>query len=152
MEAYTNLVAATESLMGNLQGQLATFGLTMSRFKVLVALSRHGPMVQGALIEEALRGSFGNGALVLKNLERDGLVRHGPHEGDRRKIVYQLTEEGKALVAKVFPKHAKVVRAQMAALLSREQESLSRLCHKLSLGNPVRFIQELTRVRDEETG
>jgi len=45
---------------------------------------------------------------------------------------------------------AGVVRAHMAALMSREQELLSRLCQKLSAGNPLRFIQELTRVRDEE--
>lgn len=149
-EAYTNLVAATESLMGTLQGQLESFGLTMSRFRVLVTLLRNGPMVQGAVVGEALRGDFSNGALVLKNLERDGLIRRVAHERDRRKIVIQLTAEGKALVADVFPKHAKVVRAQMAALLSREQELLSRLCEKLAIGNPVRFIHELTAVGDDE--
>jgi len=150
LEAYTNLVAATESLMGTLQGQLESFGLTMSRFRALVAVSRNGPMVQGALVGKALRGDFSNGALVLKNLERDGLIRRVAHERDRRKIVIHLTPDGKALVAKVFPKHAKVVRAQMSALLSREQELLSRLCAKLRIGDFLRFVQVLTAAYGDE--
>lgn len=150
LDAYSNLVEATESLMGTLQGQLESFGLTMSRFRVLITLFHNGPMVQGALVGEALRGDSGNGALVLKNLERDGLIRRAPHETDRRKIVIHLTPDGKSLMVKIYPSHAKVIRAQMSALLSREQELLSRLCAKLRTGNPVRFVQELTAVDDDE--
>lgn len=150
LDAYTRLVAAEERVTRLLQGLLDSFGLTMSRFRVLVALARNGPMVHGALVVEALRGSFGNGGLVLKNLERDGLVKHGPHEKDRRKIVYQLTAQGRALVAEVFPEYAKGVRAHMAALLSREQELLARLCEKLQAGDLVRFYHELRAAEEED--
>jgi len=150
LDAYTRLVAAEERVTRLLQGQLDVFGLTMSRFRVLVALARNGPMVYGALVVEALRGSFGNGALVLKNLNRDGLVKHGPHERDHRKIVYQLTAAGKELVAEIYPEYAKAVRAHMATLLSREQELLAKLCEKLQAGDLVRFFHELRAAEEED--
>jgi DNA-binding MarR family transcriptional regulator len=59
-----------------------------------------------------------------------------------------LTPEGKKLVTRVFPMQAKLVQAQMAALDSREQERLARLCRKLCGGDPERFV-ELT-AGDEE--
>jgi len=149
LEAYASLVAATESMKGTLEGQLSSFGLTMSRFRVLVKLAQSGPMVQSDLIIAALRGDFSNGALVLKNLARDGLVKSVAHERDKRKVVIHLTAEGKAGIAEVYPHHANLVRAHMAALLSREQELLTRLCKKLRAGDPVRFVHELTAVREE---
>ena len=152
IEAYTRLVAAEEWLTGTLQGYVESFGLTMSRFRVIVALARNGPMVQGVLIAQTLRGGFSNGALVLRNLERDGLVKHAPHNKDRRMIVYQLTGAGKELLAEVYPEYGKVVRAHMAALLSREQELLARLCEKLRAGNLLRFVHEWRAAEEENEG
>jgi hypothetical protein len=40
----------------------------------------------------------------------------------------------------------KVVRARMNVLSNREQEMLRRLCRKLDLGNPMKFVRELTKV------
>jgi uncharacterized protein with von Willebrand factor type A (vWA) domain len=62
-----------------------------------------------------------------------------------------LTPEGKEWIAHVFPKHAKVVKAEMRALDGREQQSLARLCQKLRRGNLERFMREIVLVNPEET-
>jgi hypothetical protein len=56
------------------------------------------------------------------------------------------------LIAEAFPLHAMLVRAQMSVLDVREQETLCRLCRKLSQGDPGRFILELASSVREEMG
>jgi MarR family 2-MHQ and catechol resistance regulon transcriptional repressor len=132
-----------------LQGrQLDSLGLTMSQYRVLEMLLRRGPMGQGTLGAEALAAGS-NTTIVIHNLERRGLVVRRPDQNDTRKKVVHLTPEGKKLVAKVCPMHAKLVEAQMAALDSREQKALARLCRKLCDGNPEAFL-EFASVNEEE--
>jgi len=145
LDAYRNMVRATESLGALLSRQLATFGLTLSQFELLAALLQGGPLSQAELVE-ALLSSNSNMNLVTGNLHKRGLVVRRAHERDRRKVMVHLTPAGQKLIAKVFPRHCKVVRARMSALLDREQETLRRLCEKLDLGNVMKFVSELTAV------
>ena len=72
-----------------------------------------------------------------------GLVVRKPHEGDKRVAEIHLTPDGQKLIAETFPLHAMLVRAQMSVLDTREQETLIRLCRKLTQGDPGKFILEL---------
>jgi MarR family transcriptional regulator, 2-MHQ and catechol-resistance regulon repressor len=146
LRVYKDLVKATEDMMA-LQGrQLDSLGLTVSQYRVLETLLRRGPMGQGTLGAEALAAGS-NTTIVIRNLERRGLVVRRPDQNDTRKKVVHLTPKGKKLVTKVFPMQARLVQAQMAALDGREQERLARLCRKLGGGNPERFL-ELTAVAE----
>jgi DNA-binding MarR family transcriptional regulator len=91
--------------------------------------------------------------VVVYRLEKLGLVYRTPatlprldgKPGDGVRVVQvELTLEGKGLIAKVSPKVAKVVKAEMRALEGREQVTLSRLCRKLKEGDADRFIREIT--------
>ena len=64
-------------------------------------------------------------------------------------VLVRLTEEGEKLIAYVFARHRKVVKAEMRALEGREQETLSRLCRKLKEGDIVKFFKEI-RMRDAD--
>jgi MarR family 2-MHQ and catechol resistance regulon transcriptional repressor len=141
LAAYASLVRATELVLELLTRQLGTFGLTMGRFRVLEAL-RDGPLSQAEIAAEVSRPDS-DVHVVLRNLGKRGLVVRRAHESDRRKIPVQLTPAGEKLIAKVAPLHASVVRARMSALDVREQESLRRMCEKLALGDPIRFLREL---------
>jgi hypothetical protein len=46
-------------------------------------------------------------------------------------IQIHLTPRGRALIARVFPKHVEAVVKEMSALDPREQEALRRICRKL---------------------
>lgn len=54
-----------------------------------------------------------------------------------------LTPAGMKFVGRVFPKHAKVVKALMRALEAREQLSLCRICQKLRKGDAAKFYNEM---------
>ena len=149
LSSYLALVRATESVGALLRRQLMSFDLTMSQFHVLEALLHLGPMSQ-KLLGEKLLCSESNVTVVVGNLEARGLVTRQGHEQDRRKVMVHLTGKGQKLVAQAFPKHVKLIRAQMSALNTREQDTLRRLCKKLGHGNPMKFVLEMTRVDSEE--
>lgn len=133
LNAYINLIRASETVLARTGAQLERHGLTVGQFGVLEALLHLGPLCQHALAEKLLR-SGGNITLVVDNLEKHGWVRRERQKHDRRMIRIHLTPRGKRLIGRVFPEHARVVAAEMRRLKPGEQESLRRLARKLGRG------------------
>lgn len=77
-------------------------GLTMTQFSVLEVLYHKGSLSVGE-IQSRILGTNGNIPLVIKNLERDGLVHRCKAEEDARISIISLTEEGKQKIAFVYP-------------------------------------------------
>ena len=148
--AFTYLVDASESVLALLKHQLKSFGLTMSQFRVLAALLHEGALSQAA-ISDKMHRTDADVSIVVGNLVKRGWVTRRTHRKDRRKVMIHLTLDGQKKIANVFPKHVKVVRAQLAALKPREQETLRRLCRKLDLGNPMKFCADLTVLDEDES-
>src|SRR5208282_1652428 len=128
------LTRAVHTLDAMLDRQCETLGLSPSQYRVMEHLLFHGPMATGEL---AARIMFGDSTIsvVVKNLERAGLLVRCADETDGRKAIVHLTPEGKKLVQNILPKRAKVLRAKMCVLGKREQENLGRLCMKLAEGD-----------------
>ena len=133
LNAFINLVRGSDSLMRRLAAQLEPLGLTTGQFGVLEALYHLGPMCQKTLGEKLLR-SGGNITLVVDNLSKHGWVRRERQADDRRMVQIHLTARGRALIARVLPKHAEADLKEMSALEPREQEALRRICRKLGKG------------------
>jgi MarR family 2-MHQ and catechol resistance regulon transcriptional repressor len=148
LAAYTNLVRATDSIVSLLSTQLASFGLTMGQFRVLEAVLHLGPMSQSTLCDK-LMCSDGNMTFLIHKLMERGLIRREAIRGEKKKWRIHLSPAGQELIARVFPQHARVIRARMAALKSREQETLRGLCRKLGYGSPIRFLRDLVTVEEE---
>ncbi|HEY6904780.1 MAG TPA: MarR family transcriptional regulator, partial [Candidatus Acidoferrales bacterium] len=138
-----------ESMAAMQSHQLESFGLTISQYRVMEMLLRGGPMSQSELSALLFWGHSNTHFLATK-LARWGLVVRKPLERDKRVVEIHLTPEGEKLIAEAFPLHAMLVRAQMSALETREQEALCRLCRKLSQGDSGRFILELASSAREE--
>jgi MarR family 2-MHQ and catechol resistance regulon transcriptional repressor len=149
LAAQTSMIQARESMAVMQSRQLESFELTVSQFRVMETLLRGGPMCQSDLSALLFWGHSNTHFLVSK-LEGWGLVVRKPEERDKRVATIHLTPEGKKLIAEAFPLHAMLVRAQMSVLETREQETLCRLCMKLSQGDPGRFILELASSAREE--
>ena len=147
--AYNYLVHANETIDLLLENQLRSFGLTPSQYHVLEALLLAGPMSQADLAQRIFRYDS-SVHVVLRGLGKHGLVLRRAHETDGRKIAIDLTPEGRKLIAKLYPLHARLIRARMTVLGKREQEMLLRLCKKLAEGDPVRFVLELMSVDEDE--
>lgn len=149
--AHESLVFAAQALDVIQSHQLDSFGLTLSQYRVLEALLQAGPMNQAKL---SVRFFWvqSNTHYVVRGLEARGLVVRKAREKDKRSITIHLTPEGEALIAEAFPLHAMLVRAQMSVLDTREQETLCRLCVKLSQGDPGNFIREIVKMARNDMG
>jgi len=137
LNAYINLIRASESVAGRAAAQLESSGLTLGQFGVLEALLHLGPLCQHTLAEKLLR-SGGNITLVVDNLEKRGWVRRERLKDDRRMIRIHLTPTGRRLIERVFPEHARAVTEQMSALSPAELETLRRLARKLGRASVTR--------------
>ncbi len=114
---------------------LTRYGLRREHWDALASLRRTGPPFQlspTGLYRGLMRSS---GAMTnrLHRLEADGLVRRVPDPEDRRGLLVELTEEGRALVDEVAPVHLANERAMLAALTPAEQQRFVELLRKLLL-------------------
>jgi MarR family 2-MHQ and catechol resistance regulon transcriptional repressor len=133
LNAYINLVRASDSVLSKIAVHLESEGVTMGQFAVLEALLHLGPMCQHALAEKLLR-SGGNMTLVVDNLQKQGWVKRQRQEKDRRMVEIHLTPKGRRLITRIFPEHAKVIARVMGELTPSEQEDLRRIARKLGRG------------------
>lgn len=131
LNAYITLVRASESVTARLLPRLERAGLSASQFGALEALYHLGPLCQADLGRKLLK-TGGNVTMVVRNLERRGLVRR-ERGRDRRFNTVHLTPAGRRIIARVFPGHAAAIAREMAVLVPREQEHLRRLCRMLGL-------------------
>ena len=133
LAAYINLLRATNTVSSQAMRHLDAQGLTPSQFAVLEALYHVGPMCLSDLARKILRTS-GNLTMVVDNLEKSGMVKRVQSATDRRYVSVEITEKGRALIAKIFPEHAEQVAEVMSRLTAQEQETLRELCRKLGVG------------------
>jgi MarR family transcriptional regulator, 2-MHQ and catechol-resistance regulon repressor len=133
LNAYINLVRASDSVISKTGTHLESEGITAGQFAVLEALLHLGPMCQHVLGEKLLR-SGGNMTLVVDNLQKQGWVKRERQEKDRRVVEIHLTPKGRRLITRIFPEHAKLIARVMSELTPEEQEDLRRIARKLGRG------------------
>jgi MarR family 2-MHQ and catechol resistance regulon transcriptional repressor len=133
LNAYINLVRASETVLANAGADLDDEGLTLAQFGALEALFHLGPMCQHELSAKLLR-TGGNVTYVINNLERRGLAKRERMKADQRQIVVRLTSAGQKLMDRILPGHVKAIVHEFSRLSMEEQETLRRLCRKLGRG------------------
>ena len=111
---------------------VARHGLTLAEFAVLEALYHKGPLLLGDLQRKILVSSGGVTYLVDR-LEERALVRRVPSEQDRRARYAELTEDGVALMRRVFPEHAACISELAAALEPAQQAQAIHLLKQLGV-------------------
>jgi DNA-binding MarR family transcriptional regulator len=168
-QTYLDLLDTTEWLKGELRGQLECFDMTFPGFRVMEMLYREGPMgiADAARYRRCERQNLN---IVVARLERNGWVEcehmrlrpvrikrsrlpkaaRGKPRAGRQICVISLTEAGEKFMGIFLPKHAKIVKAFMRALKGHEQDSLSRICRKLSEGDGPKFMSEITHMDVED--
>lgn len=107
-------------------------GLTPTQFAVVECLGHRGRMTLGELSEKMLM-SCGNITLVVQNLEKEHLIERLRSSTDRRVVHVDLTAEGRARFAAVFPDHAAHIQKLASVLSVEEQNALAALLKKLGL-------------------
>jgi MarR family 2-MHQ and catechol resistance regulon transcriptional repressor len=130
LNSFIKLTRAAESLMARLAQRGVLESLSISQFGALETLYHLGPMCQSELGAKLLK-SGGNITLVVDNLEKRGLARRVRSAEDRRFVQVMLTDAGRDLIARIFPRQLAFIVEEMSALDPMEQQELGRLCRKL---------------------
>ncbi len=130
LKSYVRLMRCVDSVTTTLHKHLKNSRLTPSQFGVLEALYSLGPLCQRDLGQKLLK-SGGNITMVIDNLEKRYLVKRIRDRLDRRKFIVQLTEEGQALIEKVFPVHAQMAEELFFVLSEDELEEFGRMLKTL---------------------
>lgn len=136
LNAFIKLTRSVEALAARLSRSSVLEGLTLSQFGALETLYHLGPMCQSELGEKLLR-SGGNITLVVDNLEKCGLVHRERVPEDRRMIRVSLTEAGRELIERVFPRQMQRIVGEMSILTLEELNTLGALCKKLGKAEKV---------------
>lgn len=140
---YRELARANDAVNEVIERQLYKSDLGIAQFRILDWLLHEGPTPQAKLAELLVLSKSGI-SQVLGRLMAKSLVAQWTKDGYTRQKTIHLTPQGRAMIERLFPKQATLMRAHMSALNEREQETLRKLCQKLSAGNAQRYIAELT--------
>lgn len=104
-------------------------GLTVAQFGVLEALYNKGDLKIYELIEKILTTS-GNITIVIKNLEKDGLIRKNQNPNDKRSCIISLTEKGKNVIESILPEHINNIKSIFDILTKEEKATLKVILKK----------------------
>jgi MarR family 2-MHQ and catechol resistance regulon transcriptional repressor len=135
LNAYIKLQRAAETTLVRTSAHLQAYDLSLSQFSALEALYHLGLLSQRDLADKLLK-STGNISMVLKNLEKRGLISRERDPHDNRYMQVSITEAGRTLIGGFFDRHVTGIVTVMNALTSDEQDELGRLCRKLGLSQP----------------
>lgn len=103
------------------------YGLSMAQFDVLAQISSTEGCTQQELADR-LFVTKGNVSQLLERLEQRGLICRTPHG---RAYALSLSEQGKALTAKVVPAQEEYIARLFGGLSYEEQSQLRHLLHRL---------------------
>lgn len=132
LNAYIKLQRAAETSLHNTTAHLSDYNLSISQFAILEALYHLGTLSQSELAQKLLK-STGNISIVLKNMEKKGLVERTRDPEDNRLMRVTITKEGRDLIEMIFDTHVTGIVREMGILSAEEQTELARLCKKLGL-------------------
>jgi MarR family 2-MHQ and catechol resistance regulon transcriptional repressor len=132
LSAYVKLLRSVKSVLARVEPRIHAAGLTMTQFGVLECLYHKGPMTPRELSRKVLT-SAGNMTDVLDKLEARDLLQRSRGEADRRRVLVSPSEEGKALIAGLFPLHATDITGAMSGLADGELALLDDLLRKLGM-------------------
>jgi DNA-binding MarR family transcriptional regulator len=99
-QAWTTISQAAIALERAVDARLRPFNLNSSQGVALLVLAEHGPQRMSYLARYLLQQTQTTTDLVDR-LERRNLVRRIRHETDRRVVLVEISDEGRALVKNI---------------------------------------------------
>lgn len=105
--------------------------ITMAQFMVLEALYHKGEMTIKEIIQAVLSSS-GNITVVIRNLEKQGLVERLDNPHDNRSFLIRLSAKGEERIETLFAQHMECVAKALTPITDKEIEQVIRILKKLS--------------------
>lgn len=105
--------------------------ITISQFMVLEALYHKGDLSIKQIIN-ALLSSSGNITVVIRNLEKQGLVERLSSQTDKRSFLIRLTDTGRKRIEPLYTEHMERVATALSPITEQEKEQMIAILKKLS--------------------
>ncbi len=119
-----SIAQAFKSVDDLVRPRMQTYGLSMTEFSVLEALFHQGPLPLGDLSQRILITGAST-TYVVKKLEQRKLMKREPSSEDHRVVLGTITPQGRALLARIFPRHVNDLQEAMASLTTAEKNAAS---------------------------
>lgn len=132
LRVLESLVQAEAVVRRRLAVELERKGVSATGFAILTLVEEEGGEAHLRDVRERLRLSKANATEVVSTLEQRGLLQRRRLDNDRRAASLSLTDDGRALVAKLAPEHGARVEEAFSALEPAERAELAALCTKLA--------------------
>lgn len=130
LRLWVILSRAHTAIARHAEADVARHGLTIAEFAIIEALYHLGPLLLGELQRKILVSSGGVTYLVDR-LENRGLVRREACPEDRRARYAALTPDGKRLMARIFPDHARAIERATSGLTRADRDRAAALLKAL---------------------
>ena len=105
------------------------YNLTGAQFAVLEVLYNKGDLCVGE-VQEKILSTSGTIPVIVKNLEKEGLLTRRQDEDDKRRFVLQITNKGINLMDKVYPENKDIIISIMDIWSEDEKNQLLELMKK----------------------
>jgi DNA-binding MarR family transcriptional regulator len=130
--ASVNLLRAASMLLTEInRHRSAVTDLSASGCQALAVLDGAGEPLSSTGVAGRLLVTTASVTSLLDTLERRELVRRVPHPSDRRKVLVEITDDGRAVIDQVMPMVHAANSTAMSALTERERGQLTRLMGRL---------------------
>lgn len=130
LRLFVVLARAAAAVHRHSEADIASHGLTAGEFAILEVLYHRGPLLLGE-VQRRILASSGGITFLVDRLAKRGLVRRAPCATDRRARYAMLTEKGRALMTRIFPSHAEVIRRSLSGLGLADQRLATALLKTL---------------------
>ena len=127
-----NAHRAAVALVGHFMGSMEPFELRTVSFSVLSVIS-HAPGVTSRQLCQLLNVLPPNMVVILRQLDKRGLLKREPHPTDGRAVGLSLTPAGKKLIADAEQAASKADLEGSAQLTAAERKTLANLLRKIYL-------------------
>jgi DNA-binding MarR family transcriptional regulator len=142
-ECAVSLIRTGSLLVAELNSRFRRFGLTGSTFNVLMILDGAPEPLSPHELGERLLVTRGTVTGLLDTLQKQALITRIPHPEDRRMLLIELTDAGRALLRRVWRELVPAQDELLSILSEDEKQTLVRLLGKLE-------GRLMTRIRGSE--
>ena len=132
LKLWVVLARAHAAVEAEVERDIARHGLSIAEFGILELLYHKGPQLLGD-IQRRILVSSGGITFLVDRLESKKLVAREACPSDRRARFAVLTPTGRALMKRIFPKHAAAVSRALSGLTRDERQAATRLLKSLGL-------------------
>lgn len=120
---------ASRTISLNSGNAVKAAGLTPTQFGILDVLYCLGDKTVSQ-IKAKILGTSGNLTVVLKNMERDGLIKRQTSQDDKRSYLFSITDQGRRVFEAVLPQHRAELENLYSIFSQEERQTLIALLKK----------------------